>query len=107
MWDEPFQGIDPARRFRIAGFVRQRFKYLGSSALVTGHDAADLLAMCDRVLLMGADGNGVVDCGIRLAEHERVFSDAVFGERRQELETLLRARGINDPPDDQASRLMT
>jgi len=51
MLDEPFTGVDPRAVGELQDLVR-RLKQADRGLLVTDHNAADLLAVADRVVLL-------------------------------------------------------
>jgi ABC-type nitrate/sulfonate/bicarbonate transport system ATPase subunit len=111
LWDEPFQGLDTARRVQAALFLRSRFKSQGASVLLAGHEAAELSLLCDRLLIMEETGCGLMERAIGLAETERRIDHPAFLAERQALENCLNERGIaadsESPGIDQTSRLIT
>jgi len=48
--DEPFRGLDDAHKSRVIEVLRVKLRADGMSAVVVSHDAADLAALCDRVV---------------------------------------------------------
>jgi len=49
--DEPTRGVDVAAKFDIHGLIRA-LKRTGTSALVVSSDAPELIALCDRIIVM-------------------------------------------------------
>jgi NitT/TauT family transport system ATP-binding protein len=99
LWDEPFQSLDAARRHQLAAFARERFKSTGATALVAGHDVAELLCLADRLLVMlpGGETTSFDHIPVGLAEHQRNPDDPAFQDMRRAVEARLLGDGISGP----------
>jgi ABC-type nitrate/sulfonate/bicarbonate transport system ATPase subunit len=99
VWDEPFQSLDAARRHQLAAFARERFKSTGATALVAGHDVAELLCLADRLLVMlpGDETTAFDRIPVGLSEAQRNPDDPAFRELRRAVEARLLGDGISGP----------
>ena len=96
LWDEPFQSLDPARRLQTADMVRLRFVRHGTAAVVVSHDPAELLTLCDRILIMvpGAQQTVLEEFSFPILGPLNRMLHPDFLSIRNFLETRLHQRGI-------------
>ena len=59
--DEPTSGLDPAGRDAMLGLIGELGRDHGQSVILSTHLLADVRAVCDRVVVMGARPGRVVD----------------------------------------------
>ena len=87
--DEPFESLDLATRLRIVGLVRSELAKAQASAIVVTHGIEDVLAIADRVAVLGRSGQlqGVHD--IPRPKSRAVESPECVGTRSTLLRLLL------------------
>ena len=119
--DEPIASLDPLARSEFLGLLRARVRERGATALLSSHNVSDVVAVCDRIVVLGV-GRVLLDGSLpEVARQHAVAAGptsggpmaervADFPDQVGEPLTLLRLRGDmhrSGPPPDLSMRPAT
>ncbi|MGB3436233.1 ABC transporter ATP-binding protein [Achromobacter sp.] len=93
--DEPFEGLDALSRIEAQRLLADIWRQQGFTAVLATHDAAEAVALADRILVLD-EGGVVLDEPVGLA-HPRVRGSAAFAAL--EARVLRAALRQQDTPD--------